>query len=272
MKLSPLMVSAAFLLAQSFLVNSIFLPWSKFKNDSSDGFRIPKTMIALSRQFMNFGGKKLAQLKNITSQISMDERCFGENADSMPLSISFHKNHPYTSLQDYGKGLYIQGMFPSVLADILDYCCEGGADKVKFAHLLRTPLEAEDRFLSENVNEYDFTFPIHAPAESRSFRDHPFIPLVRVPSVVFLSYDGNERTSKTHAIATTILKAWPIMVFILLTATFSGIIIWFLVSTLMYLTIFTHGLHHPNTALFRVALEGRYCPVYWLDSLLPSKL
>ena len=102
--------------------------------------------------------------------------------------------------------------------------------KVRFAKFLRTPLEAEDRFLSENVNEYDFTFPIHAPAGSRSFRDHPFIPLVRVPSVVFLAYDGNERTSKTHAIATTILKAWPIMVFILLSATFSGIIIWFLVS------------------------------------------
>ena len=33
------------------------------------------------------------------------------------------------------------------------------------------------------------------------------------------------------------MKAWPIMVFILLTATFSGIIIWFLVSSGYYINI-----------------------------------
>ena len=159
----------------------------------------------------------------------------------------FHKNLPYAFFSPTGRtSLYIQGMFPSLLSDIIDYCCPGGAKKVKFAKLLRSPLEAEDRFLAEKVYEYDFTFPIHAPAGSRSFRDHPFIPLVRVPSVVFLAYDGNERTSKTHAIASTILKAWPIMVFILLTATFSGIIIWFLVSANM----FTNGNRIANVDIW----------------------
>ena len=228
MTLSQIMVFAAVLLAQSFLVQGIFLPWAKLKNDSSDGFYIARTMVELSKRVNNFGGKQLEKLKNITRKVSLDERCFGEN--DMPISVAFHKNLPYAFL-GFGKtNFHLQGMFPSLLSDMLDYCCPGGAKKVRFAKFLRTPLEAEDRFLSENVNEYDFTFPIHAPAGSRSFRDHPFIPLVRVPSVVFLAYDGNERTSKTHAIATTILKAWPIMVFILLSATFSGIIIWFLVS------------------------------------------
>lgn len=228
MKLSRVMVSAAVLLAQSFLVQGIFLPWTKFKNDSSEGLYIAITKIELSKQKNNFGSKQLEKLKNITRRVSLDERCFGDN--DMPFSIAFHKNLPYVFFGVGKTSFHIQGMFPSLLSDILDYCCPGGAKKVRFGKLLRTPMEAEDRFLSENVNEYDFTFPIHAPAGSRSFRDHPFIPLVRVPSVVFLAYDGNERTSKTHAIAATILKAWPIMVFILLTATFSGIIIWFLVS------------------------------------------
>lgn len=227
MELYQLVVFAVLLLAQQpFIVQGIFLPWSSKKNDS-DGFTFPKSMIDLNRAHKSFGGEKLEKLKNITRQVSVDERCFSE--DDMPISFAFHKNVPYVSLHPAKQAnLHIQGMFPGLLLDILDYCCPLGAKKVKFAKLLRTPMEAENRFMSEYVNEYDFTFPIHAPATSRSFRDHPFIPLVRVPSVVFLAYDGNKRTSKTHAIASTILRAWPIMVFILLSATFSGIIIWFL--------------------------------------------
>lgn len=232
MQLPQLIIFGVVLLAQSFLVQSIFLPWSKSKNETTDGFRISKTLIDLNKKYNTFGGKLLERLKNTTRQVSLDQRCFGAN--DMPISVSFHKSHPYAYFETGKKFLHIRGMMPSILAGILDYCCQGGVDKVKFAKLLRTPLEAEDHFLSEKVNEYDFTFPIHAPAGTRSFRDHPFIPLVRAPSVVLLAYDGNERTTKTHAIATTILKAWPIMVFILLTATFSGIIIWFLVSNMMH--------------------------------------
>lgn len=233
MNLSRLVISVVFLLVQPFLVQSVFLPWARSKNDTADGFRISKTLIDLNKQYAKFGSKELQRLKNMTRRTSLDERCFG--AENLPISLSFHKNHPYAFFNYDPKGLHIRGMFPSLLAEILNYCCPGGADKVKFAKLLRSPLEAEDHFLSDRVNEYDFTFPIHAPAGTRSFRDHPFIPLVRVPSVVLLVYDGNERTTKTTAIASTILKAWPIMVFILLTATFSGIIIWFLVSNMIFI-------------------------------------
>ena len=228
MKLFMFTVFTTVFLTQLYLVESIFLPWSSSTNESSDGFRIAKAMIDLNKKYDKFGSTPLQKLKNLTSQVSLDQRCFGEN--NMPMSIAFHKNAPYAFFLHANTGLHIRGMFPSLLSDILDYCCQGGAGKVKFAKFLRTPLEAEDRFLGNKVSEYDFTFPIHAPAGARSFRDHSFIPLVHVPSVVLLAYDGNERTSKTHAIATTILRAWPIMVFILLTATFSGIIIWFLVS------------------------------------------
>lgn len=231
------MVYITLLVGQPCLVKSIFLPWSKSKNDSSEGFRIARVLLELNKKIPGGPGVKVPEMKNMTSNISVDERCFGAN--DMPLSFAFHNNHPYTSFQNAREHIDVKGMFPSLLSNILDYCCHGGAKKVIFAKFLRKPLEAEDRFLSENVNEYDFTFPIHAPSDANSFRDYPFIPLVRVPSVVFLAYDGNERTSKTHAIATTIMKAWPIMVFILLTATFSGIIIWFLVSSGYINTIFT---------------------------------
>lgn len=226
MKIYQLIVLVALFLAQQrFFAHCIFVPWFSSKNDS-DGFQIPMSLLEMEK-----GGEKLQELKNITRRVSLDARCFSEDSDDMPISFAFHKNLPYAYFHaGIPKHLQIQGMIPGLLSDMLDYCCPGGAKKVQFAKFLKKPADAEDRITSEMVNEYDFTFPIHAPATSRSFRDHPFIPLVRVPSVVFLAYDGNERTSKTHAIATTILKAWPIMVFILLTATFSGIIIWFLVS------------------------------------------
>ncbi|RMX46058.1 hypothetical protein pdam_00002046 [Pocillopora damicornis] len=225
MKLSFVVISAALLVSQFFLAQGLFLPWSKIKNDSTDGFLISMKRLDLNRKYE---GSDLEKLKNITRQVSLDNRCF-EDPEG-PISVGFHSYHPYVSFAMGGKSLHLRGMFPSILADTLDYCCQGGMDKVKFAKMLKTPLEAEDRFLSDDVNEYDFTFPVHAPEGTKSFRDHPFIPLVHVPSVVFLAYDGNERTTKTHAIAATILKAWPIMVFILLTATFSGIIIWFLIG------------------------------------------
>lgn len=228
MQLSRLMIATVLLLEKSFLVQSVFLPWSKNKNDT-DGFSISKSLLDLTKKPPN---KELQDLKNKTRQISLDERCFG--SEEGPLSFSFHFSHPYASFAPDHKSFHVRGMFPSLLVDTLEYCCQGGSDKVKFARMWKKPLEAEDHFLSDNANDYDFTFPIHAPAGTRSFRDHPFIPLVHVPGVVLLAYDGNERTTKTHAIATTILKAWPIMVFILLTATFSGIIIWFLVSDMSF--------------------------------------
>lgn len=230
MKIYQLIVLGALFLAQQrFFAHCIFLPWFSSKNDS-DGFKIPMSLFDTDNAYKQLGGEKLRELKNITRRVSLDARCFSEDSDDMPISFAFHKNLPYAHFQLQSKHFQIRGMIPGLLSDMLDYCCPGGAKKVQFAKFLKKPADAEDRITSEMVNEYDFTFPIHAPATSRSFRDHPFIPLVRVPSVVFLAYDGNERTSKTHAIATTILKAWPIMVFILLTATFSGIIIWFLVS------------------------------------------
>lgn len=249
MQLSRLMIATVLLLEKSFLVQSVFLPWSKNKNDT-DGFSISKSLFDLTKKYSVLKtSKKLQHYKNMTRQISLDERCFG--SDEGPLSFSFHTSHPYASFAYDPKSIHVRGMFPSLLVDTLDYCCQGGSDKVKFARMWKKPLEAEDHFLSDNANDYDFTFPIHAPAGTRSFRDHPFIPLVHVPSVVLLAYDGNERTTKTHAIATTILKAWPIMVFILLTATFSGIIIWFLVSNMS----FTYCTLPPSRVMCEIGTE-----------------
>ena len=230
MAISSVLFAASAIFTQAMVANGIFIPWSRNPNTTFDEIFLPRQMVELSKRMKGFSSETLEQYKNLSKEKSLDERCYNGN---MPLSIAWHMVHPYSYFVPANKGLSVRGMFPSILCDMLNYCCRDGSDAVKYGKFLRSPLEAEDRLLNrESTNEIDFTFPIHAPSETRSFRDHSFIPLVRVPSVVLLAYDKNERTSRTHAIATTIMKAWPIMVFILLTATFSGIIIWFLVCIL----------------------------------------
>ncbi|EDO27383.1 predicted protein [Nematostella vectensis] len=77
-------------------------------------------------------------------------------------------------------------------------------------------------------NEYDMTFPLYGyDAFSRSFRGHAFLQLVRAPRIILLVHDDPSKT-RTHVLFTTIISAWPMLIFILVTASLSGIIIWFL--------------------------------------------
>lgn len=66
-------------------------------------------------------------------------------------------------------------------------------------------------------------------------RDRPFISVVRAPRVILLVNNEQPNKTRTHILFTTIANAWPMLVFILVTASLSGIIIWFLVSCLQFL-------------------------------------
>ena len=56
-----------------------------------------------------------------------------------------------------------------------------------------------------------------------------FIPVVQAPRVMMLVYDEGPE-SKIAGLATTVLDAWPFLMFIMCIATVSGLIIWSLVS------------------------------------------
>ena len=65
-------------------------------------------------------------------------------------------------------------------------------------------------------------------------RDRPFISVVRAPRVILLVHNDQPDKTRTHILITTIANAWPMLVFILVTASLSGIIIWFLVSRAVF--------------------------------------
>ena len=92
---------------------------------------------------------------------------------------------------------------------------------------LRTVREAEN-YIERSA--YDFSFPINVfDPKSTKFKDRPFISLVTAPRVILLVKDQAAKKSRTDVMVQTIMEAWPMMVFIFVTASLSGIIVWFLV-------------------------------------------
>ena len=69
-------------------------------------------------------------------------------------------------------------------------------------------------------------------------RDRPFIGVVRAPRVILLVHNEPPNKTQTHVLFSTIANAWPMLVFILVTASLSGIIIWFLVSFFSFFVCF----------------------------------
>jgi hypothetical protein len=116
---------------------------------------------------------------------------------------------------------------------------------------------------------------------SDSFRQHAFLPLVRAPRVILLVHDDQSKT-QTTVLVTTIISAWPMLIFILVTALFSGIVLWFLVSdnnidiyTVLCISIIRQNFevkkisYNPFKNLVGIsAVDG----VTWADSLKGSML
>ena len=62
--------------------------------------------------------------------------------------------------------------------------------------------------------------------------------MVQAPRVILLVHNEPPNKTQTHVLFSTIANAWPMLVFILVTASLSGIIIWFLVSFFLCLFVF----------------------------------
>lgn len=119
------------------------------------------------------------------------------------------------------------GIFPEILKKALPTCCHPNAS-VQFAKLLFTQhIPADVR----RTEDYDFTFPLYGDSmEATTYRSNPFIPIIEAPSVALVLMNDNLMKGKTKLIAKTIVKIWPLFLFILLFALCSGIIMWLLVS------------------------------------------
>jgi len=202
--------------------DAIFLPyWSK-RNHSETSFHIPFSSLALEGKRLS---KTVQRYTELAKNHSLDHRC----ANGLPISIAWHQYSPYTTIyqtKNKGiRGLTVDGMFPGILNAVLSGCCHKDT-KVLFGMFLKSVRNAENHIEEDT---FDLTFPLYGyDSSADSFRDRPFISVVRAPRVILLVNNEQPNKTRTHILFTTIANAWPMLVFILVTASLSGIIIWFL--------------------------------------------
>ena len=127
------------------------------------------------------------------------------------------------------KFLVLSGIIPAIMANILKYCCP--SSQVTYGESYNSILQAEKRY---EANEHlDFTFPLYGldgKATTR-YKENPFIALVEAPRMVLLVPERlfESKNTRTHVLLKTVLNSWPMLVFISVSASLSGLIIWFLV-------------------------------------------
>ena len=67
---------------------------------------------------------------------------------------------------------------------------------------------------------------------SKHFKDFAFIPVVTAPKMVLLVPDQlfQELNMRTQVLMKTIFNAWPMLIFIIVSAMLAGLTVWLLVS------------------------------------------
>ena len=202
---------------------------SKSTRTILEGFYLPASAIYAKNDTAIF------ELKNVTftgsvlteeelSRFSFDEKC----SRGLPLSASWQYYGPYAKPYKRGGQIAVKGIFPHMINKMLHVCCNSSAT-VKFGKIFDSIRGLEGQ-LDQPDKAYDFTFPVTGVSlEDEVFKDMPYIPFVQAPRVALLVHETAE-DNKTTQLMNTVFKAWPILIFILVAATLSGIIIWLLVS------------------------------------------
>lgn len=206
------------------------------KQDSSpeisEGFYFPpENVFAENGTFSSDNSSTTARGKGLNieelSKSTLDEKC----DLGLPISASWQYYGPYAmSSTKMNLKLGVDGIFPHLINKMLHSCCNLST-VVGYGKIINSIRKLEGQ-LDNPDSAYDLTFPITGISEDdKLFKDLQFIPIVQAPRVALLVLD-KDMTDQTSQLLMTVTKAWPILVFIIVAATLSGIIIWALVSYL----------------------------------------
>ncbi|XP_068753162.1 uncharacterized protein [Montipora capricornis] len=222
----PLLLLTFSLLEFSPQTKATFSPkWSQ-RNHPDTVFHIPSS--ALELEGSKTKSPEMQYYTDLAKNFSLDYRC----EKGLAVSIAWHTYSPYTILyQTKNKGipgLTVDGMFSGILKAALSSCCHNET-KVLFGKFLNSVRNAENHIEDDT---FDFTFPLYGyDSSANSFRDRPFIGVVTAPRVILLHHNEQHDKTRTHILISTVANAWPLVVFSLVAALLSGIIIWFLDHT-----------------------------------------
>ncbi|KAM7434966.1 hypothetical protein ABFA07_015015 [Porites harrisoni] len=179
-----------------------------------------KHITILEMKNVSFTGRELDAFE--ISHLSVDEKC----SRGLPLSAAWQYYGPYVRPGMRDGKVAVEGIFPHIINKMLHVCCNSSTT-VKYGKIFDSIRGLEGQ-LNQPETAYDFSFPVTGKSlGDESFKDLPYIPIVQAPRVALLVRDKTENT-KTAQLMNTVFKAWPILIFILVAATLSGIIIWLL--------------------------------------------
>ena len=116
----------------------------------------------------------------------------------------------------------LSGMFPAILSKVFKRCCHKNAT-LNFTKNPEGPAGL-DSLLARK--QFDVIIPVGAQVGALTVRRFPFAGFLESPGVAVL-IKGN--VSGTQLLL-SVLQGWPILVFILISASLAGVVIWSMVS------------------------------------------
>ncbi|CAB4012821.1 Potassium voltage-gated channel subfamily G member 1, partial [Paramuricea clavata] len=122
------------------------------------------------------------------------------------LTIMYWHHCPYIMNETRGN---VSGVFPNILKSIVKQCC----------HAVQ-----EMRFNRSQPKKFDIALPVHIEKYGKTlFETLPFIAIAESLGIAVLKH-SNVSSGK---LMSSLLQAWPVLLFIILTACVAGIIMWF---------------------------------------------
>ena len=158
-------------------------------------------------------------LHSAANSESLDNRC--HNGQS--ISITWWIQEPYFKQLVFKTNTIPEGLMSEILALVFQQCCPQSFS-LKYESVLDGPQNLQ-QILDEG--NFDVLAPASVSSVVTSVQGYPFIGIIESPSVAIL------RKANVNGIqlVLSVLKAWPLMVFIIVSAALAGILMWFLVST-----------------------------------------
>ena len=114
------------------------------------------------------------------------------------------------------------GIFPTTLHSVFKHCCHGNTN----LNYTKTPQGPASLDSLLEKNNFDLIIPVGARVGALTVRKFPFAGIIESPGVAVL-IRGN--VSGTQLLL-SVLQGWPILVFILISASLAGVVIWLVVS------------------------------------------
>lgn len=133
-----------------------------------------------------------------------------------------HENEHEDEEEDKQGKEELAGMFPAILSKVFKHCCHRNTT-LNYTKIPEGPASL-DNLLKRN--DFDVVIPVGAQVGALTVRRFQFAGILESPGVAVL-IKGN--VSGTQLLL-SVLQGWPILVFILISASLAGVVIWLMVS------------------------------------------